>query len=76
MKRKPGLFYGHWRDPATGARLRRATRAELGEAWRLWARHRDIRENRAQAAFGDDPGRAGGSAVSAFRNREIEERLR
>lgn len=43
---RPPLFNGFWADPLTGHRLGRATRAELAEAWRLWAVHRDIREGR------------------------------
>lgn len=50
VKRRPGLFYGHWRDPVTGRQLRRATRKEIGEAYRLWAKHSDIRSGRRRAA--------------------------
>jgi hypothetical protein len=47
MKRaRTGLFYGFWFDLA-GHRLRRASRAELAEAYRLWAKHADIRTGRA-----------------------------
>lgn len=44
MRRRPSLFHGYWTDPATGRRVGRLTRAELAEAWRLWSRHRDVRE--------------------------------
>jgi hypothetical protein len=37
------LFCGFWFDAATGAKLGRATRQELASAYRLWARHADIR---------------------------------
>jgi len=43
--RRPSLFVGWWF--CDGRRLRRATRRELAEAYRLWARHADIREGRA-----------------------------
>jgi hypothetical protein len=42
--KRPALFSAYWTDPATGRRLRRATRGELVAAWRLWAVHADIRE--------------------------------
>jgi hypothetical protein len=44
---RQGLFYGYW--TWQGTRLRRARRAELAEAYRLWATHRDIREGRVRA---------------------------
>ncbi len=44
--KRPALFNAWWRDLATGARTR-ATRDELREAYRLYAVHRDIREQRA-----------------------------
>ncbi len=43
-KPRPALFENYIIE--NGER-RRATRAELAEAHRLWWRHRDIRENRA-----------------------------
>jgi hypothetical protein len=49
VRRRPGLFYGYWFDPSTGHRLRRATRADLAIAYRLWAKHRDLREGRQAA---------------------------
>ena len=44
------LFVGFWHDPVTGRRLQRATRAELATAYRLWAKHGDVRTGRRQAA--------------------------
>ena len=52
MKRRPELFRGHWVDPIPGERLRRVTREEMREAWRLWVRHRDIREGRVEPKDG------------------------
>jgi hypothetical protein len=56
MKRSGGLFRetclecgwvkGVWVEEPVERRL---TKAELREAYRLWAVHRDIREGRAQA---------------------------
>jgi hypothetical protein len=46
-QKRPALFNGHWTDP-TGAKIARATQAELREANRLWWRHRDIREGRVR----------------------------
>lgn len=43
--RRPGLFKSEWTDLVTGKRTR-ATRAQLREAYRLWAVHRDIRLGR------------------------------
>jgi hypothetical protein len=44
MKRKrSGLWTGYWSDPQTGKRGKRTTRRELAEAYRLWAKHADIR---------------------------------
>jgi hypothetical protein len=42
-RRSPGLFCGYWTDPRSGERIRRATRREIAEAYRLWAKHADIR---------------------------------
>ena len=39
---KAGLFNGFW-IARGGKRIRRATRAELADAYRLWAKHADIR---------------------------------
>lgn len=36
------LFEDYWVDLA-GNRIRRATKRELADAYRLWAKHRDIR---------------------------------
>jgi hypothetical protein len=47
--RRLGLFCGYW-TTLDGQRIRRATRAEIGEAYRLWAKHRDIRAGRSRAA--------------------------
>jgi hypothetical protein len=47
-RRRPGLFHPVWLDLATGRRWR-ATRLELRRAYRLWARHRDIRIGRDDA---------------------------
>ncbi len=50
MRRKrPAFFDGWWTDPATGRRLQRVRRAEMAEVWRLWTKHRDIREGRVSA---------------------------
>ena len=40
------MFDGYWRS-MSGQRLRRLTRAEIAELYRLWSKHRDIREGRA-----------------------------
>jgi len=45
-KREP-LFNGFWTDVATGERLGRVSRVELRAAHRLWMRHADIRQGRA-----------------------------
>lgn len=45
MKRREPLFESHVLE--NGVR-RRATKAELREATRLWYRHRDIREGRTK----------------------------
>jgi hypothetical protein len=50
MKRRPGMFYGWWFDPMSGRRLQRATRAELATAYKLWARHADVRAGWVKAA--------------------------
>jgi hypothetical protein len=47
-RRRPAFFSGYWTDPASGAKLRRVRREELRECWRLWARHRDVREGWAK----------------------------
>lgn len=50
MRRKsPGLFVGYWFD-ADGHRLHRLSRGELAMAYRLRARHVDIRTARNPAA--------------------------
>ena len=46
VKRKGSLFEGYWRD-MNGRRMRRLTRSEMREVWRLWSRHKDIRDGRA-----------------------------
>jgi len=43
-----GLFHGFW-TTLDGKRIRRATRAELADAYRLWAKHADIRTGRRTA---------------------------
>jgi hypothetical protein len=45
---KTGLFNGYW-VARGGKKIRRATRAELAEAYRLWAKHSDIRTGRRAA---------------------------
>ena len=47
MKRA-SLFDGFWKD-MSGRRMRRLTRAEMAEVWRLWAKHGDIREGRVRS---------------------------
>ena len=42
MKRRPGLFNGYWWT-LEGEKIRRASRADIAEAYRLWAKHADIR---------------------------------
>ena len=42
---KAGLFNGYW-FARGGKKIRRATRAELAELYRLWAKHADIRTMR------------------------------
>jgi hypothetical protein len=49
VKRRPGLFCGFWTD-LNGRRIRRITRAELAELYRLRAKHRDVLEGRVKAA--------------------------
>lgn len=44
-KKGPGLFHGFWLDMA-GRKLRRIYHSEYGELYRLWAKHKDIREGR------------------------------
>jgi hypothetical protein len=46
-RRRASLFSGYWRDES-GEKGPRVSRPELAEAWRLWARHRDVREGRAE----------------------------
>jgi hypothetical protein len=46
--KRPPLFCAWWSDTTSGVRASRATRLELQEAQRLWWRHRDIRELRAE----------------------------
>jgi hypothetical protein len=47
--RRTGLFGRDWLDLTTGRRWR-ATRLELREAYRLWAKHSDIRTGRFEEA--------------------------
>ena len=50
MKRQPAraaLFNGYWLD-MRGQRLRRISQAEMRDVWRLWTRHRDIRQGWAK----------------------------
>jgi hypothetical protein len=42
---KTGLFNGFW-YAKRGGKIRRATRAEIAEAYRLWSRHADVRTGR------------------------------
>jgi hypothetical protein len=57
VKRRPGLFRETWAERgwlpngtwSESPVERRLTRAELREAYRLWAVHRDIREGRTKA---------------------------
>jgi hypothetical protein len=44
-RRRSGLFHADWLDLTSGRRWR-ASRLELREAYRLWAKHRDIRLGR------------------------------
>jgi hypothetical protein len=45
---------GHWRDPENGKQWR-ATKAELSEANRLLAKHRDIARRRHGSRHGREP---------------------
>ena len=45
MKRQ-GLWNGYWLS-MSGKRLRRLTRAEIAELYRLYYAHKDIREGKA-----------------------------
>jgi hypothetical protein len=45
--KRPPLFEPYVRDLITGER-RRATKSQLREAHRLWAKHRDIRQGRVR----------------------------
>lgn len=47
--RRESLFSAWWSDQ-DGHRLRRATRAEIAAAHRLWWRHKDLREPRKRFA--------------------------
>jgi hypothetical protein len=47
-RKRPAFFSGWWLDE-NGVRLRRVRREEMTEVWRLWTRHRDIREGRVRA---------------------------
>jgi hypothetical protein len=47
MKRE-SLFEGYWRD-MEGRRLRRIRRDEMADLWRMWAKHRDIREGQVRS---------------------------
>ena len=40
---KQGLWNGYWYS-MEGKQLRRLRKAEVAEAYRLWAKHKDIRE--------------------------------
>lgn len=54
-RRKPkraGLFIGYW-FTLEGRRIERVKRAELAEAYRLLAQHRDIAGGRPRAAGAD-----------------------
>jgi hypothetical protein len=42
VKRRPSLFNGYWWT-LEGQKIRRASRADIAEAYRLWAKHADIR---------------------------------
>lgn len=46
-RRQPALFAGYLLE--NGVR-RRATAAELREAWRIWCKHSDVRMGRVKAA--------------------------
>lgn len=45
QRRNPnqGLFNGYWLTPDLQKTKHRVSRAELGECYRLWHKHRDIR---------------------------------
>jgi hypothetical protein len=47
-RKRPGLFLGWWTD-SDGRRIRRLTRAELAECYRLRAKHRDVLMGRVKA---------------------------
>ena len=45
MRKSDAFWNGHWFD-LRGKKLHRIRRDEYGELWRLWIKHRDIREGR------------------------------
>ena len=45
MKKRAALFNGHWYS-TDGRKLRRLTRAEIAELYRLWSKHADVRTGR------------------------------
>lgn len=48
MKRKrPAFWNSHW-ETLDGKPIRRITREEYRELWRLWMKHKDIREGRVK----------------------------
>jgi hypothetical protein len=47
VKQRPALFDGRW-QALDGKQLRRVTRREMAEIWRLWIRHADVREGRTK----------------------------
>jgi hypothetical protein len=59
-RRRPGLFYEYWYS-LDGTKLRKATKAELTEAYRLWVVHADIREGMSR---GDRPGSTSGQGLT------------
>ena len=76
MKRRPGLFNGYWRT-LEGEKIRRASRADIAEAYRLWAKHADIRAlsapsvSRLPRTQGHLAPSAGASNVDALRPRRF-----
>jgi hypothetical protein len=59
MTRRPkrqGLFVGFWFD-LDGRKLRKVRKSELAEAYRLIAKHKDVRSGSlsARPQFSDDP---------------------
>ncbi len=47
-KPKPAFWNGYWLNQ-DGVRVERLRRSDYPELWRLWTKHKDIREGRVSA---------------------------